>query len=129
MMQPSSAYEWCCHVSPPSILESLEFLSYSHMANDLQYVAALVAPYLVMAVSRLLYLGVDHEELAAVKTECCELGEKVWLFKDDRHKFEERYVVQTREKPAAKDQVTSLDEEVEHLLQQVQDLVAGKEAL
>lgn len=39
------------------------------MANDLQYTAAQVAPYLVAATSRLRYIGVDRVELALVKSE------------------------------------------------------------
>lgn len=38
------AYEWCRHAFPPTILESLDLLSYSHMANELQYVATKVSP-------------------------------------------------------------------------------------
>lgn len=68
LTQPSRAHEWCCHAFPPTTLESLKFLSHSHMGTDLQYVVAQVALYLVATASRLRYLDADLEELAAVKT-------------------------------------------------------------
>lgn len=72
--------------------------------------------------------GCQLVELAAVKIEHYDLREKVWLIEDERHNFEERYIVPTGEKSATED-LTSLDGEVGHLLQQVRDLVVGKEAL
>ena len=52
-MQPSNAHEWCRHTFALATLESLELISHAHMANDLQYVAAQVAPYLVVEAGHL----------------------------------------------------------------------------
>lgn len=94
LTQHSNAREWCSHVFPPTTLESLKLLSHSHMANHLQYTTVQVAPYLVVATSCLRYLGANLAELVAVKTECDELREKVWLLKDEKHKFEELCTLQ-----------------------------------
>lgn len=99
------------------------------MSNDLQYVVAQVAPYLVAAAGHLRYLGVNLEELVTVKIEQGELGDKVWLPKDEKCKFEEHYAVLAGEKSVVEDQVVGLDKEVECLSQQMQDLVDAKEAL
>nr|KAJ0190401.1 hypothetical protein LSAT_V11C800449420 [Lactuca sativa] len=90
--------EWCRHVFPSATLEALDALSYSHMENDLQYVVAQVAPYLVAVVGRLCYIGADLEELDDVKSEHDKIVEKVWHLKEERCKFGERYLVLSGEK-------------------------------
>ncbi|CAI9280330.1 unnamed protein product [Lactuca saligna] len=97
-------HEWCQHAFPPATLEALDALSYSHMANDLQYVVAQVTPYLVVSASRLHYMGADLVELAAVKSEHDELAEKVWLLEEERCNFDERYLVLSGEKIVAEAQ-------------------------
>lgn len=73
------------------------------MATSLQYVAEQVASYLVATVGRLHYLGANVAKLVVVKVERDEIEEKVWLLKDKRCKFEERYVVLAGEKSTAED--------------------------
>lgn len=68
---------------PPATLEALDALSYSHMANDLQYVVAHVNPYLVVTAGHFCYIGVDLAEVAVVKSEHDKLAEKVWLIEEE----------------------------------------------
>ncbi|CAI9287898.1 unnamed protein product [Lactuca saligna] len=123
------AREWCRHAFPPATMEALDTISYSHMANDLQYAAAQVAPHLVVAVGHLRYIGADVAKRAAVKSERDELVEKVWLLKEERHKFDKRYLMLSGEKTVVEAQEANLDGEVDLLSQQVQNLVSEKEAL
>lgn len=111
---------------PSSTLEALDALSYSHMADDLQYAVAVVAPYLVVAADRLRYIGADQAELALIKSECDELAERVWFLEDERCKFDERYLVLPEEKTATEAQVVTLNGEVDRLSQQVQDFSMEK---
>lgn len=48
---------------------------------------------------------------------------------EDKHKLEERYDLLVGEKASIKDQVTSLDGEMECLSQQVENLVVEKKVL
>lgn len=91
-MQPSNAHEWCRHTFALATLESLELISHAHMANDLQYVAAQVAPYFVAASDCLRYLGADLADLVMVKIESNDLRENMGLLQDERCKFEECYM-------------------------------------
>ncbi|CAI9291660.1 unnamed protein product [Lactuca saligna] len=70
-----------------------------------------VAPYLVVDVGRLRYMGVDLAKVAAVKSERDELAEKVWLLEEERHKIDERYLVLSGEKTVVEAQAVTLDGE------------------
>lgn len=50
-------------------------------------------------------MGANRAALAIVKTEHGDLGEKVWLLEDEKHKFDEHYVVLAGESFAVKNQV------------------------
>lgn len=50
LLEHGTASEWCHHAFPSATLEALDALSYSYMADDLQYATAQVAPYLVAPV-------------------------------------------------------------------------------
>lgn len=119
LTQPSNTHEWCSHEFPTATLELLELLSYSHMATDLQYLVAQVAPYLVVATGRFRYLGADLTELVVVKIERDDLRENLCLLEHDIHKFGEHYVVIAGENSAGEDHVTSLDGKVERFSKQV----------
>lgn len=58
------------------------------------------------------YIGVDLAELAAVKSERTELAEKVWLLKEERDKFNERYLMLSGEKSVVEAQVSTLYGEI-----------------
>ncbi|CAI9299474.1 unnamed protein product [Lactuca saligna] len=60
------------------------------MANDLQYAATQVAPYLLAVAGRLCYIGAYLAELAAVKSEHNELVEKVQNLESEKEAFVER---------------------------------------
>ena len=59
------------------------------MVNDIQYITTQVAPYLVVAIGRLCYIGADLAELATVKSKRDELAEKVWVLEEEWRKFDE----------------------------------------
>ena len=98
-------------------LEALDALSCSHIANALQYVAARVTPYLVVASGRLCYIGADLAELAAIKSERGELAEKVCLLEEEGRNFDERCLVLFGEKNVMEAQVVTLDGKVSLLSQ------------
>lgn len=85
------------------------------MANELQYTTSQVTPYLVVAIGRLRYIGVDLAESVIVEADCDELRERASLLKEKRPKFDERYDVLSREKSAAEDHMSFLDGEVGRL--------------
>ncbi|CAI9299124.1 unnamed protein product [Lactuca saligna] len=85
---------WSRHAFPSVTLEALDALSYSHVANDLMYVAAQVALYLVAVVGHLCYIGentivesrlatLDGEKVAVrVVDHVVESSESaVWIFR------------------------------------------------
>ncbi|CAI9283257.1 unnamed protein product [Lactuca saligna] len=77
VLELGPAREWCRHAFPPATLEALDDISYSHMANDLQYAATQFSPYLVAAAGHLRYIGANLTEFAVVKSEHDELMQKV----------------------------------------------------
>ncbi|CAI9276496.1 unnamed protein product [Lactuca saligna] len=72
------------------------------------YATTQVAPYLVAAVGHLCYVGSNLVDLVAVKSKHDELVEKVWLLKEERHKFDECYLMLSGEKTIVEAQVATL---------------------
>nr|KAJ0226604.1 hypothetical protein LSAT_V11C100020360 [Lactuca sativa] len=63
LLEQGPAHEWCRHTFPSATLEALDVISYSHMANDLQYATVQIAPYLVAAAGRLRYIWADFSKV------------------------------------------------------------------
>lgn len=99
---------------PPATIEALEIFSNSHMANNLQYAAVQVSPYLVDVVRRLRHMSSNLVELTIIKIERDDLRERVTCLKEEKQKFEEKYDLLAQEKAYVEAQVSSLDTKVEH---------------